>query len=312
LRVENRSGTWPVCSAGAGTRWRPAIRARTGLDWMTAIVAKNIDGNRGNSGHCGFVFIQFAGHEASFASALVPRRMLVVAEDEFCADAGGFAACPRGLRVAQVGKELRGSLQIVTVGCVCRKFQRVQNLAARCQQPAQSIGHGKVTPCRCPWYNLPPSGSRAFCRCFSDHNHRVMAVASVQAPVSDGPRRSVASLQSRYGIEPGKARSSWSRSTAAVAQPRGPRRSPPTANPSTCWPETLDNLRDAVAAHQAHRFAHHVGPMTGVPELGRGAQHVGLGILQHKLNQRIGLQLGSSRRTGFKSQQLDCLRFAFA
>ena len=49
-------------------------------------------------------------------------------------------------------------------------------------------------------------------------------------------------------------------------------------------------LRDAVAAHEADGFAHHVGAVAGVPELAGGAEHVGLRIEQHELHQRIGLQ----------------------
>ena len=54
-------------------------------------------------------------------------------------------------------------------------------------------------------------------------------------------------------------------------------------------------LGDAVAAHQADGLAHHVGAVAGVPELGGRAEHVGLGILQHVLHQRIGLEFGAAR-----------------
>ena len=47
-------------------------------------------------------------------------------------------------------------------------------------------------------------------------------------------------------------------------------------------------LGDSVSAHQAHGLAHHVGAVAGVPQLGRRAQHIGLGILQDELHQRIG------------------------
>ena len=39
-------------------------------------------------------------------------------------------------------------------------------------------------------------------------------------------------------------------------------------------------LRDAVAAHEADGFAHHVGAVAGVPELAGGAEDVGLRIEQ--------------------------------
>ena len=54
-------------------------------------------------------------------------------------------------------------------------------------------------------------------------------------------------------------------------------------------------LGDAVAAHQAHGLAHHVGAVAGVPELGCGADHVGLGVLEDVLHQRIGLEFGAAR-----------------
>ena len=64
-------------------------------------------------------------------------------------------------------------------------------------------------------------------------------------------------------------------------------------------------LGDAVSAHQAHRLAHHVGAVAGVPQLGRRAQHVGLGVLQHKIHQRIGLQLRQPWIVRSQHQQLD-------
>ena len=54
-------------------------------------------------------------------------------------------------------------------------------------------------------------------------------------------------------------------------------------------------LGDAVAAHQADGLAQHVGAVAGVPQLGGRAEHVGLGVLQDELHQRIGLQLGAAR-----------------
>ena len=45
--------------------------------------------------------------------------------------------------------------------------------------------------------------------------------------------------------------------------------------------------------------------MAGVPELGGGAKHVGLGVLQHVLHQRIGLELGAARIVFLQAQQLD-------
>ena len=73
-------------------------------------------------------------------------------------------------------------------------------------------------------------------------------------------------------------------------------------------------FRDAVAAHEAHGFAHHVGAVAGVPELAGGTEHVGLRIEHGEADQRIGFQLlerGSSSRSadglGGEPQPLDGL-----
>ena len=49
-------------------------------------------------------------------------------------------------------------------------------------------------------------------------------------------------------------------------------------------------LRDAVTAHEADGFAHHVRAVAGVPELARRAKDIGQRIEHGKLHQRIGLQ----------------------
>ena len=52
---------------------------------------------------------------------------------------------------------------------------------------------------------------------------------------------------------------------------------------------------DAVAAHQADGFAHHLRAVAGVPELAGGAKHVGDAIEQSVLDdQRIAGQLGAA------------------
>ncbi len=50
-------------------------------------------------------------------------------------------------------------------------------------------------------------------------------------------------------------------------------------------------LGDAISAHQAHGFAHHVCAVARVPKLRRRTQHVRFRILQYKLHQRIGREL---------------------
>ena len=46
-------------------------------------------------------------------------------------------------------------------------------------------------------------------------------------------------------------------------------------------------LGDAVAAHEAHRFAHHVRAVAGVPQLAGGAEDVGHRIEQRVLHQNV-------------------------
>ena len=60
--------------------------------------------------------------------------------------------------------------------------------------------------------------------------------------------------------------------------------------------ETRAVLGDAVAADQAHRVAHDVGAMAGVPELGGGAEDVGLRVEDEILDERIALQRLVTRR----------------
>ena len=71
-------------------------------------------------------------------------------------------------------------------------------------------------------------------------------------------------------------------------------------------------LGDAVAAHEADGLAHHVGAVTGVPKLGGGTEHVGLGILEDELDERIGGELGAARVAGGKGEEFDGARFEFA
>ena len=70
---------------------------------------------------------------------------------------------------------------------------------------------------------------------------------------------------------------------------------------------------DAVAAHQAHGFAHHVGAVAGVPQLGRGAEHVGLGVLEDEVHEGIGLEFSAAWIVRAKQPAVAIARlFAFA
>ena len=51
-------------------------------------------------------------------------------------------------------------------------------------------------------------------------------------------------------------------------------------------------LRDSVAAHEADGFPHHVGAVTGVPELAGRAKDVSQGIEDDKLQERVLAKLG--------------------
>ncbi len=64
-------------------------------------------------------------------------------------------------------------------------------------------------------------------------------------------------------------------------------------------------LGDAVAAHQADGLAQHVGAVAGIPELGGRANHVGFGVHQHVLHQRIGFQFGAAGIVFLEREQLD-------
>ncbi len=50
-------------------------------------------------------------------------------------------------------------------------------------------------------------------------------------------------------------------------------------------------FRDAVAAHQADRFAHHLRAPARVPQLGGGAKDVGQRVQKNETQKRIGFQL---------------------
>ena len=50
-------------------------------------------------------------------------------------------------------------------------------------------------------------------------------------------------------------------------------------------------FRDAVTAHQAHRFAHHLRAPAGVPELGSRAENIGQRIQSHEAQKQIRFQL---------------------
>ena len=62
--------------------------------------------------------------------------------------------------------------------------------------------------------------------------------------------------------------------------------------------ETGAIFGDAVAAHQADGFAHHVGAVAGVPELGGRAEDVGFGILEDVLHEGIGFELRAAGSSG--------------
>src|ERR1039458_10102897 len=53
-------------------------------------------------------------------------------------------------------------------------------------------------------------------------------------------------------------------------------------------------FRDAVAAHEAYCFTKHVSAVAGVPKLGCGTDHVGLGVEQDILDERVGFKFGTA------------------
>ncbi len=55
---------------------------------------------------------------------------------------------------------------------------------------------------------------------------------------------------------------------------------------------------DAVTAHEADGFAHHLRAVAGVPQLAGGAEHVGHAIEDGVLHQGIFLELGTAGRAG--------------
>ena len=63
--------------------------------------------------------------------------------------------------------------------------------------------------------------------------------------------------------------------------------------------ETGAIFRDAVAAHEADGFAHHVRAVAGVPEFARGAKHIGQRVKDGKFHQRIGFQFIGAGQIAF-------------
>ena len=78
---------------------------------MGAIGGEYIDGESGDARHGLFVGFDFAGQEAVGVALFVPGWMVVVAEDEFGADARDFTCGLRRLRVAQIAEELHGPFE---------------------------------------------------------------------------------------------------------------------------------------------------------------------------------------------------------
>jgi len=94
---------------------------------------------------------------------VVPGGMAVVAEDQLGADAGDFAGGLRGLGVAEVAEELNSTFQAFGcdgVGCALSfEFEHVENLRARGEQPAESIGEGEGHALALSVIKLVASGS---------------------------------------------------------------------------------------------------------------------------------------------------------
>ena len=265
----------------------------------------SVDGNHicshgENAGHGLFQLFKLAGHKALRASAGIPRGVARIAEDQLGADARNLASGLRSLGVAQVAEELHGAFK--AFGCfgafaaALFKLQHVQNLAARSNEPAQRVGHGEGDALPLPVVELVAvrigrSLQMIQRPCPQPHGR------SQQAGAGSRMRGGNDAHLARPGCELRQenfAGHGYGQLAALHGLGAFICRFKLRVHPFVCQ-KAGTILGDAVSAHQADGLTHHVRAMAGVPQLGGRAEHVGLGVLQHKLHQRIGLKLGALR-----------------
>ena len=207
--------------------------------------------------------------------------MTVVAKDEFRGDAADFAGGAGALHVREVVEESppcrpspRPRRDSAGPSFSSSATSRMNCRAASSQQSASASG--KVTPWRDLWKSFTPSASVAVITCLSVHSQSCMALASVQAPVpgrfAGQPAHlgdPLLELREEQLVRHGDGKLQTLHGFRAFVGGFQLRIHPFLAE------EAGAILRDAVAAHEADGFAHHVRAVAGVPEFARGAKHIG-------------------------------------
>src|SRR5664280_3129244 len=217
---------------------------------------------------------------AAIGGATVGR---VVSVDQLGADASGLTGRAGALGGAKVGEEVDQSGQSLgddgVLGSFPLEFEHVEDLLARGEQPAQRVGQREYNPVTVAGEQLRALG----------------VLGALQ--VLEGPEPEFHRVGERAGADIGFARGDG----AKVDNPRAEKRQEDLVGHGDRDLAALNGLRalirrlelgihplmseesgavlgDAVSAHEADGLTHQGGAVTGVPELGGGAEDVGLGI----------------------------------
>src|SRR6266498_5751862 len=114
---------------------------------MRSVIINNVEGIRANARHDALDRLQFVFLPATAPALLVPGRVAVVAEHQLRTDSRHFPAGARRLYVAEIAEGIDQAIQSLSnrriIRALLAQTQNVENLAACCHQPAQSICEGE-------------------------------------------------------------------------------------------------------------------------------------------------------------------------
>ena len=130
-----------------------ALRAGTSLSGMRSVIADHVQAVGTDSRNDAFERIQLVLQVAAAIAWFVPCGMTVVSEYQLGADAGYFSAGPCRLYVAEVAHEIHQARQSFCnsriVGAAFFQFDGIENLAARREQPTESVGQRECYALAC-------------------------------------------------------------------------------------------------------------------------------------------------------------------